>query len=98
MNLIQLTEEAFEVIGTPVVGPVCVLQVPDGSLLACQEVFDLQPCSGEAAGLCAEPRRDLEATVRHCVVSRAKSGPIPEALLSPALLEGAHDVQKGWSR
>lgn len=77
------------------VGPVCVLQVPDSPLLACQEVFDLQPCSGEAARLCAETRRDLEATIRHCVVSRAKSGPIPEALLSPTLLEEADDVHKG---
>ncbi len=51
------------------VRPVCVLQVPDSPLLARQEVFDLQPCGGIAAGLCAEPRRDLEATVRHRVVS-----------------------------
>lgn len=51
------------------VRPVCVLQVPDSPLLARQEVFDLQPRGGVAAGLRAEPCRDLEATVRHRVVS-----------------------------
>ncbi len=67
--MIPLTEEAFVVLRTAVVRPVCVLQMPDGPLLARQEVFDLQPCGGIAAGLRAEPCCDLEATVRHRVVS-----------------------------
>lgn len=80
------------------VRPVCVLQVPDGPLLPRQEVFDLEPRGGIAAGLCAEPRCDLEAAVCHSVVPRAKPGPIPEALLSAPLLEdvgGAHKVSQG---
>lgn len=69
------------------VGPVCVLQVPDRPLLARQEVFDLQPRGGIAARLRAEARRDLESTVGHGVVPRAQSGPVPEALLPATLLE-----------
>lgn len=92
--VIQLTEEAFEVLRTAVIRPVCVLQVPDSPLLACQEVFDLQPCGGVAAGLCAEPCGDLEAAVRHRVVPRAESGPVPEALFSAALLEKPNDTEK----
>lgn len=76
------------------VRPVCVLQVPKSPLLACQEVFDLQPCGGVAARLCAESCGDLETTICHSVVSRAKSGPIPEALLSAALLEEVDVKQK----
>lgn len=83
----MLTEEAFEVVGATVIRPVRVLQVPDRPLLARQEVFDLQPCGGVAARLGAEPRCDLEAAVRHRVVSRAQPGPVPEALLSAALLK-----------
>lgn len=67
--LIPLTEEAFEVLRTAVVRPVCVLQVPDRPLLACQEVFDLEPCGGVAAGLGAEAGGYFEAPVRHRVVS-----------------------------
>lgn len=80
------------------VGPVGVLQVPDGPLLPRQEVFDLEPCGSIAAGLCAEPCCDLEAAVRHGVVPRAKPGPIPEALFSAPLLGdvgGAHMVSQG---
>lgn len=51
------------------VRPVDVLQVPDRSLLARQEVFDLEPRGGVAPGLSAEPCRDLEAAVCHRVVS-----------------------------
>lgn len=51
------------------IGPVCVLQVPDRPLLACQEVFDLEPCGGVAAGLGAEAGGYFEAAVRHRVVS-----------------------------
>lgn len=96
--VIPLTEEAFEVLGTAVVGPVCVLQVPDSPLLARQEVFDLQPCGGVAARLCAEPCGDLKAAVCHRVVSRAESGPVPEALLSAALLEKPNGVGKSQCR
>lgn len=67
--LLPLTEEAFEVLRTAVVGPVRVLQVPHCPLLPRQEVFDLQPCGGVAAGLCTKPCCDLKAAVRHCVVS-----------------------------
>lgn len=38
---VPLTEEAFQVIRTAVVGPICVLQVPEGPLMTRQEVFDL---------------------------------------------------------
>lgn len=69
------------------VWPVCVLQVPESPLLSCQEVFDLHPRGGVAARLCAEPRGDLEATVRHRVVPRAESGPVAVAFFSPALLK-----------
>lgn len=69
------------------IGPVCVLQVPDRPLLAHQEVFDLQPRGGIAARLCAEARGDLETTVGHGVVPRAQSGPVAEALLPAALLK-----------
>lgn len=95
---VPLTEEAFQVIRTAVVGPICVLQVPDGPLLTRQEVFDLQPRGGVAARLCAEPRCDLEATVSHSVVSGAESGPVPEALLTTSLLEGVEDKHQDiWS-
>lgn len=76
------------------VWPVCVLKVPDGPLLARQEVFDLQARGGVAARLRAEPRRDLEAAVRYRVVSRAKPGPVAEALFSAVFLEEAGDVLK----
>lgn len=69
MTLIRLTEEAFEVLRTAVIWPVCVLKVPHGPLLPRQEVFDLQPCGGVASGLGAEPCGDFEAAVRHRVVS-----------------------------
>ena len=36
-----LTEKALEVLRTAMVGPVCVLQVPNSPLLASQKVFDL---------------------------------------------------------
>lgn len=67
--------------------PVRVLQVPDRPLLARQEVFDLESRGGVAARLGAEPRCDLETAVRHGVVSRAQSGPVPVALLSSTLLK-----------
>lgn len=88
-----LTEEAFIIVRTAVVRPVCILQVPDGPLVPRQEVFDLEPRGRVAAGLRAEPRCDLEAAVCDSVVPRAKPGPIPEALLPAPLLEdvgGAH--------
>lgn len=65
---LPLTDEAFEVLRTSVVRPVCVLQVPDSPLLASQKVFDLQSCGGIAARVCAEPCGDLEAAVRNRVV------------------------------
>ena len=71
--------------------PVGVLQVPDRPLLARQEVFDLQPRGGVAAGLGAEARGDFEAPVRHRVVAGSQPGPVPEALLSAALLQGEGD-------
>lgn len=66
--MFPLTEESFQVIGTAVVRPVCVLQVPDRPLLARHQVFDLQPCGGVAAGFCAEACCDLEAPICHRVV------------------------------
>lgn len=92
--LIPLTEEAFEVLRTAMIRPVCVLQVPDSPLLARQEVFDLKPCGGVAAGLGAEPGGDFEAAVRHRVVAWAKSRPVPEALFSAALLEEENDAER----
>lgn len=83
----MLTEEAFDIVWATVIWPVCVLQVPDRPLLARQEVFDFESCGGVAARLCAEPRCDLETTVRHGVMSRAQSGPVPVTLLSSALLK-----------
>ena len=91
---VPLTEEAFEVLGAAVVGPVRVLQVPDGPLLARQQVFDLQPGGGVATGLCAEACCDLEAAVRHRVVTRAEARPVTETLFSAALLEEAEDKLK----
>lgn len=90
-----LTQEAFEVLRTAVVGPVRVLQVPHRSFLAGQEVFYLQSRGGVAARLGAEARGDLEAAVCHRVVPRAQSRPVPEALLSAALLQQPRETQEG---
>lgn len=67
--MLLLTEEAFEVLWTAVVRPVCVLQMPDSPLLSREEVLDLQPCRGVAAGLSPKPCGDFEAAIRHRVVS-----------------------------
>lgn len=89
----RLTEEAFEVLWTAVVGPVRVLQVPHRPLLSGQEVFDLQPGGSVAARLRAEARGDLQATERQRGVPRADPGPVSKALLSPALLQARTDVR-----
>lgn len=85
--MIELTEEALQVVWTAVVRPVCVLQVPHGPLLTRQEMLDLQPRGGVAARLRAEARGDLEAAVRDRVVAGAQPRPVAEALLPASLLE-----------
>lgn len=69
------------------VGPVCVLQVPDGSLLSRQEVFDLQARCGVAPRVRAEARGDLKSPVCNSVVTRAQTRPIAETLLSTPFLQ-----------
>lgn len=88
---VPLTEEALEVLGAAVVGPVCVLQVPDGPLLSRHQVFDLESRRGVAARLGPEACGDLEAAVGHVGVARAEAGPVTEALLSAALLTGSEN-------
>ena len=81
-----LTQEALEVLGAAVVGPVGVLQVPDGALLARQQVLDLQAGGGVAARVRAEACGNLEAAVGDSVVARSQPWPVAEALLAAALL------------
>lgn len=69
------------------VGPVRVLQVPDGSLLSREEVFDLQACCGVAPRVCAEARGDLKSPVCNSVVARAQARPIAETLLTTPFLQ-----------
>lgn len=81
-----LTQKALEVLGTAVLGPVGVLQVPDGPLLPAQQVLHLQARGGVAAGVRAEAGGDLEPPVGDGVVPRAEAWPVPEALFPSALL------------
>ena len=81
-----LTQKALEVLGAAVLGPVGVLQVPDGPLLPAEQVLHLQARGGVAAGVRAEARGDLEPPVGDGVVPRAEARPVPEALLPSALL------------
>ena len=87
----RLTEEALEVLWTAVVGPVGVLQVPDGPLVAREQVFDLEAGGGVASRVCPEAGGDLEAAVRHRVVARAQPRPVAEALLPTALLQNRRE-------
>lgn len=66
--------------------PVCVLEMPNCPLLACEEVLHLQTCGGIAARVRAEASGDLKPSVGDSVVPWAKSWPIPKALLPAALL------------
>ena len=91
-----LTEEAFEVLGAAVVGPVCVLQVPYGALMARQQVFDLQARGGIAARVRPEARSDFKASVCHRVVARAQPWPVAETLFPATLLQrGLEEKVKG---
>lgn len=67
-------------------GPVCVLEVPNCPLLPREKVLHLQARGGVAAGVCAEPGGDLKPAVGDGVVPGSKAWPVAKALLPPTLL------------
>lgn len=71
LRLAQLTQKTFKILWTAVVRPVCVLQVPDSSLLARQQVFNLQTCGGVATGVSTKTCGDLKAAICNRVVAGA---------------------------
>lgn len=81
------TEEALDIFWAALLRPVGVLQVPHGSLLARQQVFDLQTCCGVAARVGAELGGHLELAVCGRVVLGPQLGPVAVTLGASALLE-----------
>lgn len=69
------------------IGPVRVLQVPDGPLLSREEMFDLQAGCSVAPRIRTEARGDLKSSVSNSVVARAQTRPIAETLLTTSFLQ-----------
>lgn len=99
-----LTQKSLEVFRTAVLGPVCVLEMPNCLLLPREKVLHLQARGGIAAGVRAEAGCDLKPPISDSVVPGTQARPVPKALLPSALLlktstaEGQHETSHGALR